>query len=268
MITESYEDSLSLMNDWKALSGSGKGIWKRTTGASYTGSASVMVNNFSETWNTELVELISPSYNLSVLKTPELNYKVAYCRKDSNTQDILRIFVSTDCGRVWTPRYSRLATALATAPDQKTAFVPASQAEWKEDKFTITGSYATSTNLMFKIQLTCSRGNNIYLDDINIRDASVGVEETGYFTNFSVFPNPVADEPAVLECSLAKPLNAVSLTVTDILGRTIKTVLESAVLRTGTHRFTLNATADLAPGVYLLRFASDEITRTEKIVIE
>ncbi|GAB5521940.1 MAG: choice-of-anchor B family protein [Rhodothermales bacterium] len=76
--------------------------------------------------------------------------------------------------------------------------------------------------------------------------------------SLDLYPNPFADE---LRVRLAlTEAEQVTITLTDVLGRTVRTVHEGP-LEAATHRLRID-TADLASGNYLIRIQTDTFTRT------
>lgn len=75
-------------------------------------------------------------------------------------------------------------------------------------------------------------------------------------TVVKVFPNPAKESITVLTTSN----NAGKITVTDLLGKTIKEV-------TTTNEKTIVNTADLQSGVYFIKLTQNNVTTTEKIMI-
>jgi hypothetical protein len=77
------------------------------------------------------------------------------------------------------------------------------------------------------------------------------------------FPNPVSRR-ATVRFALAQPAD-VALVVYDVLGKEVARLAEGAH-PVGTHEALLS-TDDLAPGVYLLRFAAADVQQTRQIVV-
>lgn len=104
-------------------------------------------------------------------------------------------------------------------------------------------------------------------------DKRTGVDDgsfqvPGRFTLNQNFPNPFNPE-TVISFSLDKPSD-VTLTVFDILGRTV-TTLHQGYLPTGQHQFRWNG-ADangqgVASGVYFYRLSSDQFSLTRKMAL-
>jgi hypothetical protein len=92
-------------------------------------------------------------------------------------------------------------------------------------------------------------------------------EQPGVPTEFSLsqnYPNPFNPSTRI-EFSLAQPTK-VSLTVVDILGRQVATVINGETRGAGKHVVTFSASG-LATGVYFYRLTAGEKTATMKMMI-
>ncbi|MFQ5335735.1 MAG: T9SS type A sorting domain-containing protein, partial [Flavobacteriales bacterium] len=83
-----------------------------------------------------------------------------------NNSDKMTLYVSTDCGQTWMPRWSQSGNGLATAATTSSSFVPSSN-DWQQVNITLLSSQLAE-NVRFKFTFECDGGNNLYVDDINI----------------------------------------------------------------------------------------------------
>lgn len=264
--SEGFEDSTIFYNDWKTPATSGKGLWKRTKSAGYTGTSSIMINNISDPWYGEIMEFISPSYNISAVTTPEFVFKVAYAALNSTIAENLKIYVSSDCGASWTLRYNKGSSLLKTVPDQTSPFVPASQSDWKEEKLSLT-SYASQTKMRFKFQFVSGRGNNIYIDDINIRQATGITENDLLDGSVNLYPNPATKE-AFLDFTIKENVNNVHIAVYNVLGKVVNEIANAEKLSAGTHNYKVSLNNNIAPGIYFIKMTSGSLQWTKKLIVE
>jgi len=263
---ESFEDSTVTYNDWKIISSNGKARWKRTETAGHTGTSSMMIPNLSDAWHSEIIELVSPSYNVSAVTSPEFTFKVAYSQYDSSVTEYLKVYVSTDCGYSWALRLSRSSPLLETVPDQSAPFTPTAQNQWKEEKISL-ASYSTKPNVRFKFHFVSARGNNIYIDDINIRQ-TVGITENSFLDGpVNLYPNP-ASQQAILDFTTTESISNVRIAVYNILGKTIKEVANLEKLPAGSHNYKIALSNDIAPGIYFVKMTSGSLQFTKKLVVE
>jgi PKD repeat protein len=114
------------------------------------------------------------------LRTPALNLtganstlRVVFDRSHRmySTVDIdsLNIYVSTDCGGSWTRIYTKGGTQLSTvAGTLTTAYTPTSNAQWARDSASL-AAYVGQPSVYIKFESRSGWGNNLYLDNINVK---------------------------------------------------------------------------------------------------
>jgi PKD repeat protein len=264
--SEGFETTAIPNTDWDVRNtNSGSNTWEQTTTAAATGSKCVRLMN-----NTNYVghidELISPSIDMTQLSdtTPNLTFKIAHAQKTSTSADKLQVYISTNCGKTWVLRQTTTGSALSSAGIVAGSFVPTAS-QWITKTVNLTG-YITQTNLYIMFRFTSDGGNNIYLDDINIDAATVGIEdEVANNLNFNVYPNP-ATENTVIDFTLLSK-QAVDLKVLDVIGREVSTIVNSN-LNSGDYKFNVNEQAKLSAGVYFIKLNVGNRVFTKKLIIE
>lgn len=97
----------------------------------------------------------------------ELRFGVAYAQRDGNSEDGLRISVSTDCGETWTPVYNKSGDSLATVPPQATAFTAVNPAHWRQEQLDLS-AYLGTGDIVLRFEAINDNGNNLFLDDIQL----------------------------------------------------------------------------------------------------
>ncbi|MBI4945145.1 MAG: T9SS type A sorting domain-containing protein [Bacteroidetes bacterium] len=262
---EDFENTVFPYSDFYLTSTNENGTqWARTTSASYTGAASMKLNNFSQT-SADVDVFITPAIDLSSLAgSPSMTFKLAHAQRNSADADKLVVYTSTDCGVTWISRYSKPGTALANAGINSTAFTPSSSSQWRQETVNIL-NVGGQADVRFKFQFTSSgAGNNIYIDDINIGTTGIAEEFAGGF-DLSVFPNPFNDN-ATISFYILNKYN-VSIGVYDIVGREVMPVSAKAELHAGTYSLPLNRNA-LSPGVYFVTLNVDGYSVTKKVIVQ
>lgn len=70
-------------------------------------------------------EFITPAINLTNVSATSMTFDVAYARINttSTNTDKLSIYYSTNCGQVWSPRWSKTGAALETTGDRSRRFL-------------------------------------------------------------------------------------------------------------------------------------------------
>jgi PKD repeat protein/predicted Zn-dependent protease len=262
--TESFEAIIFPNSDWPIDNASGGPGWMQVfaiVGAS--GANAVMLDNTIND-SAKVDVFYTPSYNLSsiVASNPGANFtfKLAHQRASANSNEKLQVFSSTNCGQSWALRYSKTGNALATVAGISTStFIPTNVSDWRTETVSIS-AISSQTNVWFKFVFTSdvnANDNNIYIDNINISNTSVGISELEQNAeSFSIYPNPASDYLTVV----SKQSNA-SLAIYDALGK----LLLSQKL---TEENTWISTSSLCKGVYVFKISSSEGTAFKKVIIE
>lgn len=258
--SESFE-TISVPNSNWIVFGSSP-VWTVTNLAGYTGVKSVRIVNFGQ-FGGETDELCSPSYNLTTVNNPKLYFRTASAQKTSTDNDMLRVFISQDCGRTWTLKLTKAGAGLKTVSPQTTNWAPSNASQWRLDSINLS-PYANNTNFRIKFQFISGGGNNIYIDDINVQNPlGIGEMNSSNFA-FNVYPNPVS-EVSTVYFQLNQKEN-VQVKVFDLLGKETMTIVNSE-LAAGEHELSLNR-KNLIPGIYLVRLSTPSGMSTRKILVQ
>ncbi|MEY4595355.1 MAG: hypothetical protein RIQ47_1765 [Bacteroidota bacterium] len=219
--------------------------WTRVTNTGANGTSScVRINNYTNTAG-QTDEWITPPYDISNLTSARFRFYVANAQRSSTSADLLRVYTSTNCGETWTPRYTKQGATLATGGIRATSFTPTAT-EWRLDTFNLTG-LAPRTNVRFKFQNISDRGNNTYIDEIQITGTPNNVDEVDEVTTgFSLFPNPTSGTTAV-QFKL-NSTQSVQVQLHDMTGRLLKEVANET-LNANIHEYPITITT---PGIYLV----------------
>jgi len=224
----------------------------RTTTAFATGAASLKYNNLSvATDNSSSV--VSPVIDFSAVTSPAtMTFKVAYARRSSTTNDKLEMWISIDCGKTWSRRYSKIGATLATTTSLvSTTFVPTTS-QWRTETVSVAPLVGQSHG-MIKFTVIDSSGNNLYIDDVNIVNAPVGISTPSldeYVTQ--IFPNPGMGN-AQLTFGLFKSED-VTVELLDVTGRVIGNKY-LGTKQAGEYTLGLNEISGVtfSSGIYLIR---------------
>ena len=252
--SDGFESPSDFSSDWEIMNYTSTYTWERNTSYKYSGSASVRMNNYSNTAG-EVDDLISPSYNLSLVNEPTMTFKYAFAQKNADNTDRLRVQVSTNCGETWSTRWVKSNEALGTVTAQNGPFYPTQQSQWQEVEVSIPTNVAAEDNVRFKFEFTCGGGNFLYIDDINITGVT-GISEAAE-AGISIYPNPATNAVIV---ELTNELRNVKAEIRSINGQVI------SVASITNQKSTLDI-SNLSSGIYFLRLFSDNLDVTEKIVV-
>lgn len=261
---EGFEGSLIPNTDW-TISSTDAIKWQQVTTAKHSGASCVKINNFSAAAG-EVDNLISNTYDLSTITNPFITFWVSYAQAASTNNDRLRVLVSTNCGQSWSQRYSKAGSTLKTVTNPVTSsFLPTTASQWRMESVSL-ASVATSNNIRIKFEFEGDDGNNIYLDDINIGAINAGLEANlEAVIDFNVMPNPF-NETSILAFNLPSH-EIVNITVYDVLGKEVKSVLNNEKLASGSYRYELNKKDIGASGIYFVRVNVGGASMMKKIVL-
>lgn len=249
--------------DWFVENPNNDNTWTVTTAAAYTGSKSArIVNTAAMDGRTD--ELLSRTYDMSNATQILLTFRYAYAKRTSASDDALMVYTSTNCGASWSLRkIMRGSTTLTTGGTTTTSFIPNGPAQWGYTEITNINSTNHVSNFRFKFVFESDGGNNLYLDDINLNGAPVGVDELRFTSgSIAVVPNPV-DGPAQVRYGL-RASATVAIDVMDMTGRLI-TRQDLGQRPAGEQRADL-PTVGLGPGAYFVRLRIGEEVRTVRFV--
>ncbi len=147
--------------------------WTRTTSASGYGSssASAYMNNYNYSSIGQKDWLITPSYNFSGVNNGRVKWDYAYAPyPQAGYADSLEVLYSTNCGATWTSLWRKGGTSLATATATNSNFVPTAN-QWKTDSVSLSALNGQSS-VRFAFVNTNKYGNNVFLDNVNVYNAS------------------------------------------------------------------------------------------------
>ena len=172
----SFPNSGNLLSDWIIDEQDTENTWNRTELASSVVSASIRIRSrlFSGEINHNLM---SQFINLSQYENPvRLYFDYAYARRNSQSDDLLRILVSDDCGLSWTLRKDLTTDELITngGSNVTSVFVPNSS-QWEEEYVNL-NPWAGDESVKIKFEFNGENGNYLYVDNIRLESANIGLD--------------------------------------------------------------------------------------------
>lgn len=193
--TEDFEGNEFKSPFWYIEPNTGSVQWKRSTAAKYEGSKSYYLNNFSYSSTEKEFYFILPPLNLSQVTAPYLYFAYAHARKNENSKDLLRIYVSVDCGKNWSLRDITNHLKLPTTENfVTTQFIPA-PGQWREKLVDLT-NYQGKENVLIKIGFYAAGGNNFFIDNLKVY-SSAGIAENQSPNYLNIYPNPASGHFAI-----------------------------------------------------------------------
>lgn len=261
-ITESFEAVDQLPSDmWKLDNSSGGTGFLVSSSAAFTGSRSVMVPN-TGAQSGRRFELISNTIDLTMDPPAVITFRYAYAKRNNNNDDALRVYASRDCGQTWSLRRALVGDNLVTAPNTSASFTPNGPDQWGYNETAPIGGLFEVPNMRIKFVFESDGGNNLWLDDINVNGASVGIEEVRATDagTLLVVPNPARDRAVVsTDLAVAGP---VQVDLIDVLGRPVQQVAQGT-RPAGPAQWELDLST-LPGGMYFVRVQQADGTRVAK----
>ncbi len=238
-----------------------------TYSAAATGIKSCMIDNMTNGAGNNSIIQTTSSYDMTTFTSPALTFKAAYQQKSTTNADKLQIAVSNDCGATWISKRVILSTTLASLAGGtgNSPYVP-TPAEFTTYTVAI-NSVASDYNVMFRWEFLAdpsSPGNNLYIDDINIIDASAtpttyGIKQiTSIGEKVNIYPNPAKDILTIEGLIVNK---TTEITLSDMLGREVYSQI-------ATSSNCVMDVSGLNAGVYLVSMLVDGQHISKKIVIQ
>ncbi len=244
---ESFEDTASFPGATGFILNEDNGTtWARVTNAASAGSASIRINNYTNV-SGKIDDWVMPTLDFSNITSPVvMTFDVANAQRDSTSNDRLTFSGSLNCGANWIPRYNKSGTSLSTATSLVVTNFTPNATQWRQESLSL-NPFKPLPNIRFKFSNISDRGNNTYIDNINITGMIVSVDEIDEIQlGFALYPNPTT-EGSTVQFKLSKK-QSVSLEVKNILGRTISSIINGE-LDGGLHEIKLPS---LPKGIYMI----------------
>lgn len=262
--SEGFEEISSLPSDFWFLDNDNNDItWEIMQNIGSTGSQSIGIENFNKPAD-ETERIMS-----NVISIPEgsevvyISYKVAYSQIQDGDNDRLRLFVSPDCGELWSLRDQSTGSSMAAGDPQFGYFVPESDDEWITEVIDNTPDFYLTDQFRIMFEFSSDGGNNIYIDDINIALEDVSGEREIVNVDLELFPNPASSQ-ATLDFALDRSGFA-DIAIYDLSGRRVRTISKGE-LGAGVHRLQID-TDDLSKGMYLIRMEGELLKGSRKLIV-
>lgn len=255
-LVEHFEDTAWSQLNWSFYPEDPYG-WK-IADVGYESDWSLVFEN-EPTADGRIVQAISEPLNLSGAESGYVAFRWASAKRNPDDNDLLRVFVSTNCGQTWVPRTSLNGIGLLPTVDAvpEGAFLPTSPEQWEYRNVSLLPGHLTES-LLIKIEFTSDGGNYIYIDDFIVgEDPTLSIEDNPLNEALRVFPVPFGDELNVEWSDATNPIQTVRLL--DIHGRVL---IEQQPMRS---RFTINTSA-LPRGSYLLQVQTEKGLVTRKVI--
>ncbi|MBK8584326.1 MAG: choice-of-anchor J domain-containing protein [Bacteroidetes bacterium] len=195
---ESFEDTASFPGATGfILNEDNSTTWTRVTNAASAGSASIRINNYTNV-SGQIDDWVMPTLDFSNITSPVvMTFDVANAQRDSTSNDRLTFSGSLNCGANWIPRYNKSGTSLSTATSLVVTNFTPNATQWRQESLSL-NPFKLLPNIRFKFSNISDRGNNTYIDNINITGMIVSVDEIDEIQlGFALYPNPTTEGSTV-----------------------------------------------------------------------
>lgn len=261
---DSYWSEQDFLDDYVVFNQDGtenKWEWYFGEDGGSTGWESMRMFNLDNGFS-EIDEIVSPSYDLSTISSPTLQFRFAGASLDNTPDDQLRIMASDDCGESWSTRETMSGFELTNNGLVAESFRPDEGTIWTDVSVGL-GSFASKPNVRIKFRwVSGTRSNNFYIDDLTLSGAALGMDDLERQIDLNVAPNPTSDLTTV---TMSLPeASKVSMELVDILGKDVTPMFDRE-MSNGTHRFDVDLSTR-ATGVYYLRIFVDNDMLVKKVV--
>ncbi len=223
-LTQNFASQTFPPQDWVIEDNDQLSGWKRSAANSNppgTGCAKMDFYN-SPLAEIDILYALSPA-DLSTAIAPTLTFNVAHQRyklSGTRSNDKLEVVASTDCGANWSTVWSKSGVDLATVATANTNPYTAALSHWRAESVDLT-AYIGQPNVLLAFKATSDRGNNAYVDQVNLSPWNVtGISDNNTAAAVSIFPSPSTGQLNINVDGIAA--SKMELFVTNVLGKLVK----------------------------------------------
>ncbi len=237
--------------------------WQVNASVAHSGSGCFYMRNYTNT----LAKINSrdgfqtPEIDLTTVEDPTIEFFYAYAQKSTSSNDSFNVYISNDYGMNETQIYRNAGAAMTTAGIQTEEYIPAPQ-NWNKVSVNLS-AFKFYTNARIRFEFLNRRGNNIYFDDMAIRNGSTGIDELQESIQFKVYPNPM-ESSTTMTFNLQSSKN-LQIDIYDLLGNKV-VELSNNKFAPGVNQITLNKN-QLGSGLYIIRVNEGNASFSQKLLI-
>jgi hypothetical protein len=239
--------------------------WKANYQVGYNDGSSMRFNAYDNGANSVLNtrdEFHTSNIDITALTKPILTFQIAHAKRLSGSSDQINMFVSNNYGRTEVLAKVFTLADIETAPTKgDSAFVPKST-QWKKLSLDLT-DYKTYNNFRVRFELQARRGNNTYIDNIQIGEFVNAIYEANNAIEISINPNPTNGISNLVFTNFSK--SNININLFDMTGKLVKNI-SNDTYSSGEHSIELNS-VELAKGIYFIKMQQNEQTFTSKWIV-
>jgi hypothetical protein len=272
-VKESFESGTFPPANWDIANSNATYGWQRTAQAASLGIASAWVRNYRFNGNNASDQLFSPLMQVSNVDSVFLTFDRAhitakYPGSTSTPLDTLEVLITTDCGKSYLSVYKKWGEELQSIsdpnfpvvypPTDTIGFRPTSASQWKKDSLDLTGIVGANNKFQVVFRNTSNKGNNIFLDNINLYSVTLPakLKQNGYL----ISPNPFDGLFSVRH--YLRPVDLQGIQVLNAAGQKVFVMNFSGNAQSN---IPINLTR-YAAGVYMIKLIYTNKVITERIV--
>ena len=243
-----------------------------TNTAAFTGSNIFLVQRPTRSTPGNVFSFTTKSFDISQIPStsiPRFTFYCSYVQPSVDVADILRVYISTDCGGTFKQILERsgLGLAYSTTAAFASNFVPKTASQWKRIGIgsLVPLGYDKSQNAIFRIDVVSAGGNSVFLDNINMSPNYAGINNiTPEKIGVSLYPNP-AKNLATLKLNNIVNSNNCKISLYDLTGREVSVVFQG-MLTEGKQEFEILHPNNEAFGLFIVSIKTEFGTVSSPII--
>lgn len=234
--------------------------WERTSLAASKGENSLLLKNFSIENKNQEISFVVGGIDISNLSNPILHFDEAYAQKTDPAIELLKIYVSTDCGMNWELIQNIFSFSLKSAEKTDQFYIPNSS-DFKEQSVNLS-KFKGETDILIKFSFVTGQGNNIYIDNINFGAVSGIASSNPNSNKISIYPNPSNN---IFNIKY-NDLDVKEVRIVDVNGRKL---YSEKVNNNFNNQITLNFSNKniFEQGVFILQFVTPEEVISKNVLL-
>ena len=272
-VTQGFESTLFPPVHWSMDNSGSSYSWERTNRSASEKNASAWIRNYRFNSNGNTDDLYSPLVRVNNVDSVYLHFDVAHVTSKfpgstGIALDTLEVLLTTDCGKNLRSVYKKWGAELQTVGDPNfpytypvndtIGFVPSGKDQFRTEWIDLSKLVQPNTSFQVVFRSTSNKGNNTYLDNVNLSTVTLPgrLKQHG----FMISPNPF--DGAFNVRHLHAPVNLKSIQVLNASGQLVLEKLYNGNAANNI-RIDLHTKAN---GVYQIKLLYDNKVIIERII--
>ncbi|MEW7279012.1 M43 family zinc metalloprotease [Aquimarina sp. 2201CG1-2-11] len=154
-----------------------------------------------------------------------LSFDVAYTRYDDNSEDVLEILGSLDCGNTWKVLFRKNHLELETAEvltNDSNDWIPTNSTDWRTENISLDQYKDLSSDLLIKFKNISGFGTRIWIDNLKFYAKENNQKKVDYAKAPKLYPNPTQGIFTLDFSDYSDRESVTSIQLYDITGRLIE----------------------------------------------